>query len=80
MQSAESKDLQKKANNPKTAKLRSSESLAETPRSSEDDFDSAFIENGENGKSALSLSLFWLYHLKKITNSIFVTIFTNNFY
>ena len=52
MQSAESKDLQKKANNPKTAKLRSSESLAETPRSSEDDFDSAFIENGENGKSA----------------------------
>lgn len=48
IQSAESKDLQKA--NLKTMKLKSNESLAETPRSSEDDFDSAFTENCENGK------------------------------
>lgn len=35
-------------------KVKSDESLAETPRSSEDDFDSAFIENGENGEPVVS--------------------------
>lgn len=59
-QSAESKDLHKLN---KSLKVKSNESLAETPRSSEDDFDSAFTENGENGKetfagaSRLSLEL-----------------------
>ena len=47
-QSAESKDLQK----PNKLKIKSSESLAETP--SEDDFDSAFTENCENGKKISS--------------------------
>lgn len=42
-QSAESKDLRKPN---KSLKVKSNESLAETPRSSEDDFDSAFTENG----------------------------------
>lgn len=50
-QSAESKDLNKRNKPPK---VKSDESLAETPRSSEDDFDSAFTENGENGKTESS--------------------------
>lgn len=50
-QSAESKDLHKHS---KSLKVKSNESLAETPRSSEDDFDSAFTENGENGKKTSS--------------------------
>ena len=37
--------------------MKSSESLAETPRSSEDDFDSAFTENCENGKEHFELIL-----------------------
>jgi hypothetical protein len=37
--------------------LKSNESLAETPRSSDiDEFDSAFTENGENGKRFFKLS------------------------
>lgn len=51
-QSAESKDLQK--SNKLKVKKKSNESLAETPRSSEDDFDSAFTENGENGKKCFA--------------------------
>lgn len=72
MQSAESKDLQKKANNPKTAKLRSSESLAETPRSSEDDYDSAFIENGENGKSLFCAFVFLLLLLASSPKNLLI--------
>ncbi|XP_070506165.1 rho GTPase-activating protein 21 isoform X2 [Chironomus tepperi] len=53
--SAESKDLQKA--NPKMSKLKSNESLAETPRSSEDDFDSAFTENCENGSTSLTATV-----------------------
>lgn len=52
-QSAESKDLQKS----NKLKVKSNESLAETPRSSEDDFDSAFTENGENGKTRFPFDL-----------------------
>jgi hypothetical protein len=36
--------------------VKSNESLAETPRSSEDDFDSAFTENGENGEEKFLIS------------------------
>lgn len=60
LQSAESKDLHKI----KSLKVKSNESLAETPRSSEDDFDSAFTENCENGKEKFSvffLSFWWKY-------------------
>ncbi|KAG5682855.1 hypothetical protein PVAND_012176 [Polypedilum vanderplanki] len=53
MTTAESKDLQK--TNSKTAKLKSNESLAETPRSSEDEC--AFIENGDNGSSSLTATV-----------------------